>query len=209
MPPPESSVALFAWKGLLIAMNQRVSLELIGIRELGVTQLAWIRSLSSMYSHVSPQVGNLNKVSIAVLTVIRFLSSMKSHMSLEMMVSSESFITDSTLKGLLSCMSPLVILENMFVSKGSITDVACKLPFSSTRNLYCRSWCRWSRGWRVCSSWFGSSSSRSSCRPWSTSHVYGQRRCTVTPLRSWRLVAWSLKMIESWSCSMIDLQDTR
>lgn len=72
--PSKLAIAFYTWEGFLILVNQIVSLELIGVRELGVTHTTWIWSLACMYSHVSPEVGNLNKVSITVFTVIGFLS---------------------------------------------------------------------------------------------------------------------------------------
>ena len=59
---------------LFCLVDQHVSLQLVGVREIAGTKLALVRSLSSVDPDVSPEVGHLDKLPVTVRTTIRLLS---------------------------------------------------------------------------------------------------------------------------------------
>ena len=58
---------------LLCLVDQHVSLQLVGVREIAGTKLALVGPLASVDPDVSPEVGHLDKLPVAVGTTIRLL----------------------------------------------------------------------------------------------------------------------------------------
>ena len=115
---------------LFCLVDQHVSLQLVGVREIAGTNLALVRSLSRVDPDVSPEVCHLDKLPVTVRTTIRLLpweisvsyrhnphltlslslTCMKSHVSFKMMVPGEPLVTFLTLEWFLAGVSSLVVL---------------------------------------------------------------------------------------------------